>query len=133
MNYIAASAGSHDFLPSLTVPVYFNSCCGWKTEHAESLIFLRQNPHIFPPFPGRPTELNYTVQLPYLYLRQAVLIFSVNQFELLTPQYGNYGTWCLDRSRLMSALELYTNELCHEHKPSETLCECQVLSNALLS
>lgn len=33
----------------------------------------------------------------------------------------------------MSALELYTNELCHEHKPSETLCECQVLSNALLS
>lgn len=32
----------------------------------------------------------------------------------------------------MSALELNTNKLCHDHKP-ESSCECQVLPDALLS
>lgn len=63
-------------------------------------LFLTKPSHFPSFFLGRPRELNDIVQLPYLYLRQAVLIFFVNQFELITPQYRKNGTLCLDRSQI---------------------------------
>jgi len=118
-------------LPYLTLPVYFNSCYGWKPEYAKSLILLDQNLSFSFLFLGKPRELNYI--FPYLCLRQAVLIFSVHQFELLTPPYRNNGTLCLRRSEINEYTGATTRMNFATNTNLLSSCESQVLPSALLS